>query len=353
MPPRRPISRSGRRSDGWWPPPSTPIAVEGGLQAHSQRGRIGDTWWSQRFIDVLESFGIGSRLQRGKRYARTGQVLTMDIAPGQVTASVQGSRAKPYRVFIETRVLSAAEWDAAEAVMASSAVFLAKLLAGDMPEEIEEVFADSSASLFPASADGFDSACSCPDWENPCKHIAAVYFLLAEAFDRDPFLIFAWRGRDKVALLAGLRARRHGVDAADSDSGSEPVMATRMSETGRFGWPMTDFEDSAATQPTDPAWLWGQRGDLGAIEIRPRLAVAPDLVLQQLDAEALAGGGTRITDALRPFYEAMTAGAAALALGEPADGEPLPRPKFPPVELSRCPAMHRSQDFRAAGQRKL
>ena len=81
-------------------------------------------------------------------------------------------------------MLTAVEWDAAEAVMASSAVFMAKLLAGDMPEEIEEAFAGSSGPLFPASADGFDSACSCPDWENPCKHIAAVYFLLAEAFDR-------------------------------------------------------------------------------------------------------------------------------------------------------------------------
>ena len=135
--------------DGWWPPPSKPIPVEGGLQARSQRGRIGDTWWSQRFITVLESVGVGARLHRGKRYARTGQVLSMEIAAGQVTASVQGSRAKPYKVSIETKVLSAREWDAAEAVMESSAVFMAKLLAGDMPEEIEEAFAGSSGPLFP------------------------------------------------------------------------------------------------------------------------------------------------------------------------------------------------------------
>src|SRR5450759_5668841 len=147
MPPRRPPGRSGRDIDGWWPPPSTPIAVEGGLQARSQRGRIGDTWWSQRFIAVLESFGIGSRLQRGKRYARAGQVLGMEISPGRITASVQGSRAKPYRVFIETNALTTAEWDAVEAVMASSAIFVAMLLADEMPEEIEEAFATSSVSL--------------------------------------------------------------------------------------------------------------------------------------------------------------------------------------------------------------
>ncbi len=202
MAPRRPSSRhpkgrSGSPSDGWWPPPSKPIAVEGGLQARSQRGRIGDTWWSQRFITVLETLGIGSRLQRGKRYARTGQVLAMDVTAGQVKASVQGSRAKPYRVFIETGVLTAPEWEVVESVMASSAIFAARLLANEMPEEIEEAFTDSSVSLFPTSADELDSACSCPDWENPCKHIAAVYYLLAESFDADPFLIFAWRGRTK------------------------------------------------------------------------------------------------------------------------------------------------------------
>ena len=321
MPPPRPSSRSPRRRDERWPSPSTPIAVEGGLQARSQRGRIGDTWWSQRFTTVLESVGLGSRLQRGKRYARTGQVLTMEVVPGQVTATVQGSRAKPYRVFIETRVLTEVEWDAAEVVMASKAVFMAKLLAGDMPEEIEEAFAESSGPLFPASADGFDSACSCPDWENPCKHIAAVYFLLAEAFDHDPFLIFTWRGRDKVELLAGLRARRRGSDTTDRGGGSESTDATRISDTGQFGWPIADFDPGAEPQPAHAVSLWGRREDLVAIEIRPRLAVAPDLLLRQLDPSPLAGDGARITEALRPLYEAMTAGAAALALGEPAATE--------------------------------
>ena len=227
--PRRPVGRSGSAADKWWPPPSTPIAVEGGLQARSQRGRIGDTWWSQRFITVLESFGIGSRLQRGKRYARTGQVLSMDVSAGQVKASVQGSRAKPYRVFIETDVLTATAWEAVESVMASSAVFGARLLANEMPEEIEEAFADSSVSLFPVSADGLDSACSCPDWENPCKHIAAVYYLLAESFDADPFLIFTWRGRSKEDLLTSLRARRRGTELR-RDPGSDDT--ARPADTG-------------------------------------------------------------------------------------------------------------------------
>jgi uncharacterized Zn finger protein len=274
---------------------------------------------------VLESIGVGGRLQRGKRYARTGQVISMDIVSGQVTASVQGSRAKPYRVFIEIRVFTQAEWDAAEAVMASSAVFMAKLLAGDMPEEIEEAFVEASGSLFPVSADGFESNCSCPDWENPCKHIAAVYFLLAEAFDRDPFLIFAWRGRSKAQLLAGLRARRGRGGRPVGLKSVGDVESARASDTGPFGWPKAEPERRAARQAGESTSIWGREADLSTIEIRPRLAVAPDLVLRQLDPGPLAEKGELIIDTLRPLYEAMTAGAAALALGEPEPEHPKPK----------------------------
>lgn len=318
MAPRRPSSRhpkgrSGSPSDGWWPPPSKPIAVEGGLQARSQRGRIGDTWWSQRFITVLETLGIGSRLQRGKRYARTGQVLAMDVTAGQVKASVQGSRAKPYRVFIETGVLTAPEWEVVESVMASSAIFAARLLANEMPEEIEEAFTDSSVSLFPTSADELDSACSCPDWENPCKHIAAAYYLLAESFDADPFLIFAWRGRTKEELLTGLRARRRGSESSD-DPGSDGTASP--AETGPFGWPLADTDRIGEKPAADSISLWGDDADIAAIGTRPRLAVAPDLVLRQLDPVPLGADGDRITEELRAIYGAITAGAAALVLDE-------------------------------------
>ncbi len=322
MPPRRPDRRPERRPRQWsgdpWPPTSTPIPVEGGLQARSQRGQIGDTWWSRRFVAVLESFGIASRLQRGKRYARAGQVLSMEIAEGEVRASVQGSRARPYRVFVETRTLTPAEWDAVESAMASSAVFVAPLLAGDMPHEIEQAFAGSSVSLFPASARDLDAACSCPDWENPCKHIAAVFFLLAEAFDRDPFLIFTWRGRSKEELLAGLRARRKRAGPTDDEAGTEPVEATGAPEVGPFGWPPGPLDAAPEQWPASAEEWWGRAAELAAIETRPRLAVAPDLLLRQLDPSALGPQAERIIDALRPLYEAITAGAADLVLDDDA-----------------------------------
>ena len=178
--------------------------MTGGLKAHSTRGAIGQTWWSGRFIAVLEAIIVGGRLERGRNYARRGQVISLDVASGMVSALVQGSRVQPYRVRVGLDAFGTPEWDAAERALAASAWYSAKLLAGEMPEDIEDVFAELGLALFPASAAELSMYCSCPDWEVPCKHIAAVFYLLAEAFDDDPFSILAWRGRSRADLLAGL-----------------------------------------------------------------------------------------------------------------------------------------------------
>ena len=192
----------------WYPPPSRPRPVSGGLKARSTRGAIGQTWWSGRFVEVLEGIGLGSRLQRGRNYARRGQVISLDVGAGMVTARVQGSRAQPYRVRIGITAFGQAEWATLERVLAGSAWYSAKLLAGEMPAGIEEVFAAQGLPLFPATAGELSMDCSCPDWEVPCKHIAAAFYLLAEAFDDDPFTILAWRGREREDLLASLHSVR-------------------------------------------------------------------------------------------------------------------------------------------------
>jgi uncharacterized Zn finger protein len=189
--------------------PSRPLPVEGGIAARSKRGAIGDTWWSQRFIELLESLGVGSRLQRGRNYARRGQVVELEVEPGVVIAKVQGSRYTPYRVRIRGKTLSEQQWRRVEKAMSARALPLAQLLASEMPHDIEDVFTSCRLSLFPRSNAELKASCTCPDWENPCKHIAAAYYILAERFDEDPFLIFAWRGREKDELLGRLRAPRH------------------------------------------------------------------------------------------------------------------------------------------------
>ena len=153
---------------------------------------------------MLESFDIGARLGRGRSYARKGQVLSIDIATGLVRAKVQGSSPKPYQVTIKVKPLPESDWKKLAVALAKQAIFAAKLLAGEMPQEIEQAFAAIGLSLFPEKLRDLETSCSCPDWSNPCKHVAAVYYLLGEEFDRDPFLIFRLRGMSREAFLESL-----------------------------------------------------------------------------------------------------------------------------------------------------
>jgi len=188
-------------------PRSRPKPVRGGIKARSRRGAFATSWWAQRWTAVLEGFQLGARLARGRSYARGGQVLDIDVERGRVRARVQGSRPAPYRVTIEMKMLSAAQWSKVVDALAHELRFAAKLLAGEMPQDIESAFRGVSVSLFPERRDDLRTECSCPDWSNPCKHIAAVYYLLGEEFDRDPFLLFALRGMPREELIHALAQR--------------------------------------------------------------------------------------------------------------------------------------------------
>jgi len=185
----------------YFPPPSRPLQAKGGIKAQSKRGTFGASWWAKRWIAVLEGFDIGSRLERGRSYARRGQVLSIDINKGLVKAKVQGSRPTPYSVEIKLSVLSPVNWQQLAVVLSQQVIFTAKLLAGEMPQDIEQAFKDAGLSLFPTQLKDLQTECSCPDWSNPCKHIAAVYYLLGEEFDRTPFLLFTLRGMDREELV--------------------------------------------------------------------------------------------------------------------------------------------------------
>lgn len=295
---------------GWYPPPSRPRPVEGGLKARSRRGAIGETWWSRRFIDLLESFRLGGRLDRGRRYARAGQVLDLQVAAGLVSARVQGSRVQPYRVRLETPVLVPADWERVEQAMAGRAAFAARLLAGEMPHDIEETFAAAGVSLFPASPRNLASSCSCPDWSNPCKHVAAVYYLLAEAFDDDPFLIFAWRGRTRSELLGRLRALR-GSDTSPAEApGTSGAGGPGPGDGGGLVPPV---EAPPLAGSLDRFW---SAGDLDALRIRPRAAEVPDALLRQLDPPAVDVAGRDLAELLTPAYRILTIAAERRALAE-------------------------------------
>src|SRR5512145_849406 len=162
--------KTGRNRDDYgYFPPSRPIKVEGGIQSRSQRGAFATNWWAKRWLAVLESYGIGSRLQRGRSYARGGQVLNIEVQPGRVTARVQGSRPKPYEVEIQVNTLPDAEWERVLDTISQQAIFAAQLLNGEMPPEIETAFEAAGIALFPAKLRDILTECSCPDYSNPCK----------------------------------------------------------------------------------------------------------------------------------------------------------------------------------------
>ena len=200
--------RSGPRFHEKFAEFGKPLPVEDGITARSRRGAIGESWWSGRFLAVLTSLGVGGRLDRGKRYARAGQVVDLAIEPGAITATVQGSRSEPYRARIGLRPFADEAWEALLDALAADSWYAAALLAGEVPEDLEDVLAGVGLSLFPQGSGELPMDCSCPDWSVPCKHLAAVAYLAAEAFDEDPFALLRWRGRDRATLLAALRDRR-------------------------------------------------------------------------------------------------------------------------------------------------
>lgn len=242
----------------------------GGIRIHSTRGEVASTWWSGRFLAVLESLGVGGRLARGRSYARAGQIAALDVGPGAVTATVQGSAVRPYRVRIGVRAFDKTEWSHAVQALAADASHAAALLAGELPHEVEDVLAAVGLPLFPAAPSDLSMDCTCPDAIAPCKHLAAVCYLLAERFDADPFAVLALRGRDRETLLAELGRHRGAGTGA-------PALADLLDEF---------FTGTPVALPDGPRTL-------------------PDALLDQVPVSSLTVAGEPLTAVLRPLYRAV------------------------------------------------
>src|SRR3954454_23537061 len=266
-----PVDSKGRYFEG-----GRAIAVEGGIAVRAKRGQIGEQWWSRRFVDVLERVCDGGRLARGRAYARKGQVMDFHLSAGSVTARVQGSRPRPYEVSIVIAAFDEAQWTDLTEALGSRALYRAALLAGEMPREIIDLFEEHGLPLFP---DQLDIRCSCPDWSVPCKHGSAVLYVLAEAFDDDPFLVLAWRGRDRDTLLGELRGTPEPIEAVDPLAVEETPLEERL----------TDYYSPGIS--------------LSRLRERPaRVTAPPELLLRALDAPPVKVRHIPLTDLLRPAY---------------------------------------------------
>jgi len=185
-----------------------PRKARGGIKALDEKGEFARNWWARRWLRAMENLMAAARLQRGQSYARSGQVLSIEEHHGVVVARVQGSRSKPYKVTIRLLHFNNLQWERIFKVLSGKALFAAQLLSGEMPPDIEEAFAAARINLFPTRAGDMITECSCPDWANPCKHIAAAHYILGNRFDEDPFLLFRLRGRTQEQVLEGIRRYR-------------------------------------------------------------------------------------------------------------------------------------------------
>lgn len=212
----------------------------------------GMTWWGQRWIEALErsSRDVVARLGKGRAYARDGHVHGLKIAPGKVSATVTDDELDSYAVSLNLEAFDPKAWNQIMQAMSQQALFAAQLLNGEMPKDIDRLFRSCGKSLFPANSHDIDADCSCDDWSSPCKHVAATHYVLGEALDRDPFLLFELRGRSKEQVLAGLnqlRSRQGGSDIATvaSDAELTPVSsAVFLSELS-----IQNFERGTAQLP--------------------------------------------------------------------------------------------------------
>jgi uncharacterized Zn finger protein len=272
--------------------------------ARRRRRGFGLTWWGEAWVTALEERARldPNRLPRGRSYARGGTVGELAIGPGEVRAAVQGRRVRPYQVRVRVRVLEVTEWDRVLDAIAAQVGHAAALLDGELLPEVADDVRSAGTDLLPGPGE-LQPRCSCPDWADPCKHAAAVCYLVAGALDADPFSLLLLRGRRRDEVLAALRARRR----------SAKVTMAHPDRSGPAVDPGVDareaYQRSLASLPAPP--LPPQRpGQPAVLPVDP----PPDAGLRPEDLVALAADA-----AARAFQLATGSGDGGLSLDLEAD----------------------------------
>jgi uncharacterized Zn finger protein len=262
-----------------------PLTLVGGIRAQMVRGRMAHQWWGQRWLALLEQIMPGPRLGRGRSYAAMGQVAELRLGAGLVSARVQGGSAEPYQVELQFATLAAAGARRVLATLRRHPVLTARLLVRQLPPELEALFREAGCPLFPQEHGDLKMVCTCPDWSHQCKHAAAVYYLLAEAIDRDPLLLLALRGIPREALLGyhpGALAEEDQAGQADAAAPAATVAA--VAPAVFWGTPQADPAHASADFGAAPA----------ATDIAP--------LLRRLGALPFWRGEVRFLEALRVVY---------------------------------------------------
>jgi uncharacterized Zn finger protein len=226
-------------------PGTAPVVIEGNTLAR--------TWWGKSWNKNLERYAdYSNRIGRGKDYVRHGAVLDLRIEGGQVTALVQGTRAKPYEVIVRIGRMKKANWDHIRKQCQGELRSLPDLLAGKFPKELGAIFLADGQGLFPTPKEiSFD--CSCPDWASMCKHVAATLYGIGARLDEDPLLFFTLRQADTEELVTQAVRDKSGDLLARADNKSSRVIDD-ADLSGLFGIDMDvkpNFSAAAKTQAAE------------------------------------------------------------------------------------------------------
>ncbi len=321
--------RGRRRRSRPRPRPRPRKKTRGGGRPRARRPRFGQTWWARRWLEVLEGVQVGRRLGRGRSYMRQGNVVELELDKGSVTALVQGSRDAPYLVRMRFAMLPDSDWRRVVKALGEQEAFSNRLLVGEMPEDVEDVFGELGLSLFPTNEGDLRTACSCPDKAIPCKHIAAVYYLLGEEFDRDPFLIFRLRGMERGDLLEALgkgRDARAPVEAPQPPPEGEAADARRRDaerRTERAAEPSEPEPPLAEDEPlpSDPDAFWGGHEDLPEDDSEVRVPSLPAALARRLGGFPFFRGEEDCMRALERVYGSASVRGIEVCLGEALGAE--------------------------------
>ena len=255
--------------------------------------QVNREWWAQRWLDLLDSYRFKKRLERARNYARQGNVLSIKFQGSKVLARVQGTEPEPYQVSLSLDPFSDEQWGYVIETMSQRAIFAAKLLAGEMPQNIEEVFTANGLSLFPFTLADIRSKCSCPDKANPCKHIGAIYYQLGDRFSEDPFVLFQLRGRTKDQIIAALRQLR-----------ATSVEAPKLEPDTQDQTPNTHH-----LLKLDSFWQYNEPLESALVVVAPPpksetvLDVLGPMPLPELDATANSGSNSTDSEAVMHYLD--------------------------------------------------
>ena len=181
---------------------------------------FGKTWWGRAWLEALQRIDYDTnRLPRGRSYARGGNVLDIIVEEGEVHAGVKGRRPWPYGVRMKLAEFSNPELKRIREAIESHPAVAYRLTLGELPEELLEILDERGVFLFPEDWDDIEAQCSCPDWANHCKHLAAVYYILASEIDKDPFILFNLRGVPTETLMEAAGLAPGSPDGQDEPGG--------------------------------------------------------------------------------------------------------------------------------------